>query len=71
MRAAPIDLPATGATPELLVVDFRERFEPLNYFRLGNLSKSRVAADAAGKWSDESKQIKTADYFDGLFVGVL
>jgi hypothetical protein len=64
-------LAAAGATPELFVVNFRKRFEPLDYFGLGNLAQRRVAADAARKRSDEAKEIKTADYFHDLFVGVL
>jgi hypothetical protein len=43
VRSCPINLAAACATPELFVVDFRKRFEPLNYFGLGNLSQRRVA----------------------------
>ena len=71
MRPGPINLAAACATPELFVVDFRKRFEPFNYFGLGNLLQRRVAAKAARKWSEGKKKIKAANYFDGLFIGVL
>src|SRR6266496_2098980 len=70
VRPRPINLAAAGATPELLVVDFRKRFESLNYFGLRNLAQRRVAEEAPCKWDDGAKKIKTADYFDGLFIGV-
>jgi hypothetical protein len=34
---SPVNLGATGATPELLVIDFREQLELFNYFGLGDL----------------------------------
>jgi hypothetical protein len=71
VRSGPINLAAACATPELFVVDFCKRFEPLNYFTLGNLSQRRVAAKATRKWGKRTKKIKTANYFDGLFIGVL
>ena len=71
MRSGPINLVTAGATPELFVVDFRKRFEPLDYFGLGNVAQRRVAANAARKRSNGVKKIKTADYFHGLFVRVL
>ena len=71
VRSCPINLVAACATAELFVVDFRKRFESLNYFGLGNLSQRCVAAKATGKWGDRTKKIKTANYFHGLFVGVL
>ena len=71
MRSSPIDLTTAGATPEFLVVDFRKRFEPLNYFGPGNLSQRRITAKASRKWGDGAKKIKPADDFDRLFVGVL
>ena len=71
MRSGPINLAAPCATPELFVVEFRERLEPFNYFGLGNLLQRRVAAKAARKWSEGTKKIKAANYFDGLFIGVL
>jgi hypothetical protein len=71
VRSCPINLAAACATPELFVVDFRKRFKPLNYFGLGNLSQRRVAANAPRKWGEGTKKIKTANYFDGLFISVL
>jgi hypothetical protein len=64
-------LAASRATPELFVVDFRKRFELLNYFRLGHNLERRIAANTSRKWSEGTKEIKTANYFDGLFVSIL
>jgi len=71
VRPGPIDLTATRATPEFFVINFRKRFEPLNYFGLGNLSQGRIAAEASRKWGDGAEKIKAANYFDRLFTGVL
>ena len=71
MRAGPINLVAGGATPELFVVDFCKRLEPLNYFGLGNLSQRSIAAKAPRIWGEGTKKIKTANYFNGLFIGIL
>ena len=71
MRSGPINLVTANATPELFVVGFRKRFEPLDYFGLGNVAQRRVAANATCKRSNGVKKIKTADYFHGLFVRVL
>jgi hypothetical protein len=67
----PVDLTATHTTPEFFVVNFRKRFETLNYFGLGNLSQRRIAPNASCKWSEGIEKFKTADHFDGLFNGVL
>jgi len=67
----PIDLATSDAKPELLVVDFRKRFESLNYSGLGNLAQRRIATEAPCKWIHGVKEIKTANYFDDLFIGVL
>ena len=71
MRPGPINLSTSGATPKLLVVDFRKRFESLNYFDLGNPSQQRIAAEASCEWSDGPKELKTANDLDGLFFRVL
>ena len=71
MGSRPIDLTASAAAPELFVVEFRERFESLNYFGLGNLSQPCVAAKATCERSDRTKKIKATDHFDRLFVSVL
>jgi hypothetical protein len=55
----------------LFVVDFRKRFELLNYVGLGNFLERRVAAKAPRKWSEGAKKIKATNYFDGLFIGIL
>ena len=71
MRPRPINLFAIRATLELLVVDISKRFEPLNYFGLGNISQQAVAANASCEWSNGIEKIKAARYFDGLFISVL
>ena len=71
MGPRPINLPTASATPKLFVIDFRERFEVLNYVSLGNLSQRRVAAKAPREGSDGTKKIKTTDHFNGLFVNIL
>src|SRR4030095_9157428 len=71
VRSRPIDLAAAGATPELFVVNFRKRFELLNYLRLGHHLQRRMAADTSRKWRERTKEIKAVDYFDGLFVSIL
>jgi hypothetical protein len=71
MRSGPVNLITTGAASELLVVNFSERFEPLNYFGFGNLSQGRIAAKASCKWGDGTEKIKAPDYFDRLFFCVL
>src|SRR4026207_121109 len=71
VRSRPIDLAASRATPELVVVNFRKRFELVNYLRLGHHPQRRIAANTSRKWSEGTKEIKTADYFDGLFVSIL
>ena len=71
VRSGPINLAATCAKPELLVVGFRKWFEPFNDFGLRSLLQRRVAAKAPRKRSDGTKKIKAANYFDGLFIGVL
>jgi hypothetical protein len=64
-------LAAARATPELFVVNFRKWFEPLNYVRLRHRPQRRIAANTSRKWSEGTKEIKAADYFDGLFVSIL
>lgn len=71
MRASPVNLPAAGATAELLVMDFCKRFEFLNNVGLGHRLQRRVAAEAARKWSDKAQKVETADHLDRLFVGIL
>jgi hypothetical protein len=64
-------LAAARAAPELLKVDFSERLKLLNYVSLRDFHERRVTAKAPGKCRDQSKKVKTANYFDGLFIGVL
>jgi hypothetical protein len=71
VRPGPINLFATGAALELLVVDIGKRLKALNYLGLGNISQQPVAANASRKWSNGIEKIKAADYFDCLFVSVL
>jgi hypothetical protein len=64
-------LATAGTTPKLLIVNPGKRLELLNDVRLGHPLQRRVAAKTPRKWSDRAKEIKTTDYLDCLFVGVL
>jgi len=48
-----------------------QRVSELNYVRLGHRPQRRIAANTSRKWSEGTKEIKAADYFDGLFVSIL
>jgi len=71
MRSRPVNLAAARAAPELFVVDLSKRLKLLNYISLRNFLERRIAAKAPSKWGNEAKKIEAANYFYGLFVGIL
>ena len=71
MRSWPVNLAAARATPELLIMDSRERLELLHHFGFLYFFEERIATQATGKWSDRGEEIKAPHYFDGLFSRVL
>lgn len=71
MRAPPVNLPAPGATPELVIIDSCKRLELLHYFSFLNFLKQRIAMKAARKWHNGREKLKSTDYFDCLRGGFL
>ena len=71
MRAGPINLAASRAVPEFLIIDFRKRFELFNHVSFGDFLQWGIAAKAPRKRSNRIEQVKTADHLDCLFVGIL
>ena len=71
VRPRPIDLFAARTAAELVVIDFGERLEFVDYVGLGCLFQRRVASQAPGERRDQLRELKTAHYLNGLFVGVL
>jgi hypothetical protein len=68
MRSGPVDLAATMATAELIVMDFRKWLEVLNDFGLGCVLQLGVTAKTARKWSDQLDEVKTAEDLDCLSI---
>ncbi len=71
MRARPVNLFAVRTATELVVIDFGERLEFVDYVGLGCFFQRRVASEAPRERCDQFRKIKTADNFDRLFVGIL
>jgi hypothetical protein len=71
MRPRPIDLFAIKTAPELVVVDFGERFEFVDYVSFGYRFQRAVASQAPRERCDQFRKAKTADNLDRLFIGVL
>jgi len=71
MRPRPIDLFAIKTAPELVVVDFGERFEFVDYVSFGYRFQRAVTSQAPRERRDQFRNVKTADNFDRLFVGIL
>jgi hypothetical protein len=68
MRSRPVNLAATRATAELIVIDFRKRLEVINDFGLGRVLQRGVTAKTARKWSDQLDEVKTAEDLHCLLV---
>ena len=71
VRPRPVDLFAGRTVPELVVIDFGERLEFVDYVGLGYRFQRGVASQAPRERCDQFRKVKTADNFDRLFVGVL
>ena len=71
MRARPIDLFAVRTATELVVIDFGEWLEFVDYLGLGCFFQRRVTSQTPCERRDQFRKIKAADNFDRLFVGVL
>ena len=71
MRSRPVNLIAAGTAPELVVMDFGERFEFVDYVGLEGLLQRCVTSQAPRERRDQLRKIKAADDLDRLFVGVL
>jgi len=71
VRPRPIDLFAVRTAAEPVVIDFGERLEFVDYVGLGCLFQRCITSQAACKRRDQFREVKTADNFDGLFIGVL
>jgi len=71
MRSGPVDLAAASATPEPLVINFRERLELFNHIGFGDFLQWRIATEAPRKRSNRIEKVKATDYLDGLFIRIL
>ena len=71
MRPRPIDLFAIKTAAELVVIDFGERLEFVDYVGLGYRFQRGVTSQAPRERRDQFRKVKTADNLDRLFVGVL
>ena len=71
MRARPVDLFAVRTAAELVVIDFGERLEFVDYVGLGCRFQRGVTSQTPCERCDQFRKVKTADNLDRLFVGVL
>src|SRR6478735_12386385 len=71
MRARPIDLFAVRTATELVVIDFGQRLEFVDYLGLGCFFQRCVTSQAPREGRDQFRKINAADNFDRLFVGIL
>jgi len=71
MRPRPVNLPAAAAAAELVVVDFRERFELAGNFCFIGRFQHGVAEETARKWRQDLREIKSAQHFYALFQRIL
>ena len=71
MRSGPVNLAATRAMAEPIVIDLRKRLEFLDDLRLCCLFQESVTTQTAGKGSDQVQKVKAANDLDSLFFGVL
>ena len=71
MRTGPIELAATGTAPELFVINFRQRLEPINDLAFLDRLEGRVTAQATGERGQRCKKFKAAQHLHRLLEGVL
>src|SRR6266853_58548 len=71
VRPRPVDLFAARAAAELVVIDFGERFEFVDYLSLGCVLQRCVTSQAPRERRDQFRKVKTTDNLNRLFVGVL
>ena len=71
MRSRPVDLFAVRTAAEVVVIDFGERLEFVDYVGLGCCFQRGVTSQAPGERRDQFRKVKAADNFDRLFVGIL
>src|SRR5580765_1675349 len=71
VRPRPIDLLAVRTAAELVVIDFGERLEFVDYVGLCCVFQRGVTSQAPCERCDQFRKVKTADNFDRLFVGIL
>jgi len=71
MRARPVDLFAVRTAAEVVVIDFGERLEFVDYLGLGCFLQRCVTSQTPRERRDQFRNVKTADNFDRLFVGIL
>ena len=55
----------------MVVIDFGERFEFVDYVGLGYFFQWGVTSEAPRERCDQFRKVKTSDNFDRLFVGIL
>jgi hypothetical protein len=71
VRPRPIDLFTARTPAELVVIDFGERLEFVDYVGLRCRFQWGVTSQAPPERCDQFRKVKTADNFDRLFVGIL
>src|SRR2546421_651501 len=71
MRAGPVNFAAARTTSEILVVNFRERLQLLDYVHFVCVSEQTVALQAARVWHDHFREVKPSDHFENLFRRVM
>src|SRR4029077_19158654 len=71
VRPRPVDLFAARTAAELVVIDFGERCEVVDYVGLGGRFQQGVTSQAPGERRDQFRKVKTANNLDRLFVGIL
>src|SRR5207253_10025875 len=71
MRSRPVNLPATAATSELLIIYLGQRLELIKDFGFLRRLKQGVAAEAASKWSQSGAQIEAVQNLETLFHRLL
>src|SRR6185312_6960380 len=71
VRAAPVDLPASCAAAEIVVVPAGQRLKAVNHLALGDGGQRAVAPHAARKGCEPMAKVQSPQDFDYLLLTVL
>lgn len=71
MRAGPVNLPATAASPELIIIYLGQRLELIDHASFFRGVQRSVAAEATSKWRERIGEVESAQNLEGLFQRIL